>query len=65
MTVDKKTFSFFSASLSSHCVFYPRGRSDCIKPQNKFFLVFLLYVEALLEGNPIEFSFGTFYVLFS
>ncbi len=33
-----KTFSFFSLSLSFLCVFYPRGRSDCIKSQNKFFL---------------------------
>ncbi len=33
-----KTFSFFSLCLSSLCVFYPRGRSDCTKSQNKVFL---------------------------
>ena len=56
MTFDLNHFPFFSLSLSSLCVFYPRGRSDYIKSQNKFFLVFLLSVEALLEAaDPIEF----------
>jgi hypothetical protein len=40
-------FSFFSLILSSLCVFYPRGRSDCIKSENNFVLVFLLSVEAV------------------
>jgi hypothetical protein len=65
MTFDKKTFSFFSLSLSSLCVFYSTGRSHCIKSQNKFFLVFLLSVEALLEAVPKEFSFGAFNFFFS
>jgi hypothetical protein len=54
MTLIKNIF-FFSLSLSSLGVFYPRRRSDCIKSQNKFILVFLLSVEALLEADPIEF----------
>jgi hypothetical protein len=55
MTFDLIFFSFFTLSLSSLCVFYPGGRSDCVKSLNKFFLVFLLSVEALLEVDPIEF----------
>jgi hypothetical protein len=55
MTFDLNCFPFFTLSLSSLCVFYPGGRSDCLKTQNKFFLVFLLSVEALLEADPIEF----------
>ncbi len=33
--------------------------------QKRFFLAFLLSVEALLEAEPNEFRFGTFYVFFS
>jgi hypothetical protein len=60
--VQKKKKNFLS--LSSLCVFYPGGRSVCIKTKMVFF-VLLLSVEALLEADPKEFSFGTFNVFFS
>jgi hypothetical protein len=45
----------FSHGLSSLCVIYPRGRSVRIKHRKRFFLVFLLSVEAILEADPNEF----------
>ncbi len=51
--VQKNTKKIF-LSLSSLCVIYPGERSVHIKTK-KFFLVFLLSVEALLEADPIEF----------
>ncbi len=45
--------SFFS--LSSLCVIYFRGRLVRIQTQKRFFLVFLLSVEVLLEADRHEF----------
>jgi hypothetical protein len=36
----------------------------CIKTQKRFLLVFLLSAEVLLEADPNEFLFRTFYVFF-
>jgi len=47
--------SLFSHILSSLCVVYPRGRSFSIKTLKRFYLAFLLSVEALLEADPNEF----------
>jgi hypothetical protein len=48
--------SFFSLSLSSLCVIYPKERSGPHENTKKvFFLVFLLYVKALLESDSNEF----------
>ncbi len=57
-------FIFFSQSFSL-CVIYPRGRSVCIKAEKRFILFFLHSMKALLEADPNEFSFETFYVFFS
>ena len=54
--------SLFSHILSSLCVVYPRGRSFSIKTLKRFYLAFLLSVEALLEADPNEFWFGTLYM---
>ncbi len=60
-----KNIFLFYLSLSSLCVIYPKGRSVRIKKQKRFFLVFLLSVEALLEADANEFEVVTFYVFFS
>jgi hypothetical protein len=39
----------------SLCVKYPQRKSVCINTQNRFFLVFFLSVDSLLEADPIEF----------
>ncbi len=54
------TFYVFSHNLSSLCVIYPRERSLALKLHKRFFLVFLLSVEEILEANPNEFCFGIF-----
>ena len=51
--------------LCSLCGIYPRGRLVCIKNTKRFFLVFLLSVEALLEQILMNFDLGhlTFFSL--
>ncbi len=51
--------------FSSLCVKYPQEKVSPHKKTNRFFLVFLLSVESLLEADPKEFWFGTFCVFFS
>jgi hypothetical protein len=55
MNFDFGLFPFFSLSLSSICLIYPSGRSVRKKQKKRFFLAFLLSVEALLEAYPSEF----------
>jgi hypothetical protein len=41
--------------FSSICVKYPHEKVSLHKNTNRFFLVFLLSVDSLLEADPIEF----------
>ncbi len=58
-----RAFSFFLLVFFS-LYNLPWGKVSPHKHTKRFFLVFLLSVEALLEAEPEEFSFGTFYVFF-
>ncbi len=59
-----RTFSFFLLVFFSLCNL-PWGKVSPHKHKKRFILVFLLSLEALLEADPKEFSFGTFYLFFS
>ncbi len=48
-------FPYYSYFFFSLCKIHIRRKSDRIKTQNRFFLVFLLSVDSLLEADPIEF----------
>ena len=51
---DFGNFPYYSFFFSL-CKIPSRRRSVRIKTQNRFFLVFLLSVDSLLEADPIEF----------
>ncbi len=58
-------FTYYSY-FSSLCVKYPQEKvSPHKKTQNRFFLVFLLSVDSLLEADLLNFDLGHFLFVFS